>query len=559
MEIVKKKDNKDTGAIEIIEEAVQVLRRHPVNLLSGYYIGSLPFVGALLFFWADMSRSAFAPDYCSPASLGLAFLFIWMKCWHAVFCQKIMASMNRQPAQPWSTKRIGRLMATQTILQSTGLFILPIALIIVIPFGWIYAFYQNLLSQNNGNTTGLKEVYNRSWRLAQLWPGQNHLLILIILFFALFAFFNIGITIFLIPIFLNKLLGITTVFSLSGPNIFNTTFLAATCALTYLCVDPLIKAVYTLRCFYGSSLETGNDIRADLKGFTGYRRGLSYIILLWLCATPFFNAMASDTSGAPYVINTQREQTIDPQELDQSIEDIMSRTEFAWRMPRERLNTAEEESGLVSRLMDWLITKIRNLVKWISKWWNKFIDWFRSLFPDIKPGPFNINRGWVKAAPIFLYAILITLLCLLAIILWRLFQRRRRLPIKAVSEPVVSMPDLTEDYIDPLERPADQWLTMATALIQKRSFRLALRAFYLSALARLAENELITIAKYKSNMDYEKELERRARDQNDLLVLFSMNVQTFDRSWYGMHEVTQKDLNAFIENQERMMSIVQGQ
>ena len=85
------KDQKTKGAMEIIEEAVYVLRRNPLSLLAGYYIGTLPFITALLYFWADMSRSAFAEDYCSPASLGLALLFIWMKCWHAVFCQKLTA------------------------------------------------------------------------------------------------------------------------------------------------------------------------------------------------------------------------------------------------------------------------------------------------------------------------------------------------------------------------------------------------------------------------------------------------------------------------------------
>ena len=46
------------SAIRIIEEAVHLLRSAPGSLLAGYYIGSAPFVLGLMYFWADMSRSA---------------------------------------------------------------------------------------------------------------------------------------------------------------------------------------------------------------------------------------------------------------------------------------------------------------------------------------------------------------------------------------------------------------------------------------------------------------------------------------------------------------------
>jgi hypothetical protein len=546
------------GAIEIIEEAVHLLRGNRIHLLSTYYIGSLPFIGALLFFWADMSRSAFAQDHVSPAALGLALLFIWMKCWHAVFCGKISASMHKQPMQSWSIKRIGRLMATQSILQTTGLFILPMAMMIVLPFGWTYAFYQNLSSQDRGDPKGLKAVYRRSWHLAQLWPRQNHLLILIISFFGLFVFLNICMALYLIPVLLKKLLGIETVFTLSGLQVLNTTFLMSACALTYLCVDPLIKTLYTLRCFYGSSLETGHDIRADLKGFTGYRRGLSYIMILGLCATPFLSSLVNNGMAVTPVPGAREERTVTPQELDRSIEKIMGQKDFAWRMPRERVDTPKEEMGFLGRFIDWLMTKMRGFAKWIGKWWGKIVDWLKKLTPDVEPGLPDQGGNWLKNVHLFLYIVLAILFCLLVIVLWHLYQQRKKVPINVFSEPVVSVPDLTEVFIDPTERPADQWLFMAKELMRKGSFRLALRAFYLSALARLAENELITIAKYKSNLDYVKELERRAHEKKGLLSLFMTNVHTFDRTWYGMHEVTQMDLDTFIANQERMIHAVEG-
>ena len=69
------------GAFDLIEEATQLLRTAPVATLAVYYLGAIPFVLGLLFFWADMSRSPFAHQHHAEAALGLALLFFWMKFW----------------------------------------------------------------------------------------------------------------------------------------------------------------------------------------------------------------------------------------------------------------------------------------------------------------------------------------------------------------------------------------------------------------------------------------------------------------------------------------------
>ena len=99
-------------------------------------------------------------------------------------------------------------------------------------------------------------------------------------------------------------------------------------------------------------------------------------------------------------------------------------------------------------------------------------------------------------------------------------------------------------------------MVMAKELMDRGEFRLALRALYLSILAHLAEDEMITIAQFKSNRDYERELARRCHEREGLLAFFSENVKIFDRSWYGMHEVTRDDLKVFSGNQERIVKLV---
>ena len=59
-----------------------------------------------------------------------------------------------------------------------------------------------------------------------------------------------------------------------------------------------------------------------------------------------------------------------------------------------------------------------------------------------------------------------------------------------------------------------------------------MRAFYFASLAQLAARGLITVAKFKSNRDYERELQRRGHSLPELLASFGDNVSVFDRTWY---------------------------
>src|SRR5210317_1854817 len=93
------------SAIRIIEEAVHLLRSAPGSLLAGYYLGSAPFVLGLMYFWADMSRSANAGEHRTMAALGLAFLFVWMKLWHTAFAHQVRAHMIGEPPPKWSLRR----------------------------------------------------------------------------------------------------------------------------------------------------------------------------------------------------------------------------------------------------------------------------------------------------------------------------------------------------------------------------------------------------------------------------------------------------------------------
>ncbi|MDQ3623852.1 MAG: DUF4129 domain-containing protein, partial [Verrucomicrobiota bacterium] len=100
--------------------------------------------------------------------------------------------------------------------------------------------------------------------------------------------------------------------------------------------------------------------------------------------------------------------------------------------------------------------------------------------------------------------------------------------------------------------PEDGWLQLARELVGRGEMRLALRASFLAGLAHLGKRDLISIARYKSNLEYERELRRRARARGELTAAFDQNRAVFERAWYGRHAVTPEILESFNHNLEKI-------
>ena len=353
-----KKTKKD--AIEIVEEAMHLLRFTPPGVLLSYYAGSLPFILGLLYFLGDMSRNAFAPYHCAGASLLVAALFIWMKCWHSVFLLKLMAMIGSNKAHRWSFRRVMRLFAVQTMFQPSGLFVTIASMILVFPIGWVFAFYQNISIESYEKPIDLKSTLKRSSYLARLWPRQNYLILLIFFLFSIFVFLNVCTAIILIPFLLNRLLGIETVFTLSGIHFFNTTFLAVALGITFLCIDPIVKTVYALRYFYGLSIKSGDDLRVGLKNhFWKYKKAFAILVFM-LCAIHSGTAISGEAGERRADVSLSSTENITSERLNHSIEEVMARPEFTWRLPMEKeVKEGEKIPGFFSFMEKWIKKVIR--------------------------------------------------------------------------------------------------------------------------------------------------------------------------------------------------------
>jgi hypothetical protein len=537
------------GSIELIEEAIHALRTAPATALAAYYLGSLPFVLGLLFFWADMSRSPFANRHHTEAALGVAALFLWMKFWQSVFAIRLRAHVSGEQPAALDFARCQRIFVSQAALQPTALFVLPLAAVPALPFAWAYAFYQNLTVQADSESAGLRVIAGKAWRQATLWPSQNHVVLSFMSLFGLFVFINWCIACYLLPHLAKMLFGVESIFTRGGIAMLNTTFFMTMCGLTYLCVDPILKAVYVLRCFYGESMQTGDDLKADLKQYAAPAQRVAACVLVALTlatATPIHaadSAPATEPSPAPPGVS--------PADLDRSINQVIQERKYTWRLPREKAVEPEDaERGVIARFFERVGKMLKDSIKAVFNWLD---DLLRRLFSSRRSSTGGgSGYGWMMSLEVLLYTLLAVVIAATAIFLMRNWHFRRRKLNAIATQAIQPVPDLTDESVGADQLPEDEWVKLARELLERGELRLALRAFYLASLAHLAEKNLIGLARFKSNRDYERELGRRSHSLPELLPIFTENVSVFDRSWYGTHEVTGEVVNQFAANVERI-------
>jgi hypothetical protein len=539
------------GAFDLIEEATHRLRTAPAATLAVYYLGAIPFVLGLLYFWADMGRSPFASQHLADSALGVAALFLWMKFWQVIFARRLRAHVAAEPMPRWTARRWGRVLLTQAFVQPSGLFVIPLALVPMLPAAWVYAFYQNATALDNGGPEEVSKLLKKSWKHAALWPRQNHVVLAIMAGFGFYVFLNWMVTGLMLPHLIKMLFGIESVFTRSTFSMLNTTFFAGMLGLTYLCVDPILKAVYVLRCFYGESLESGEDLRAELNSFAAASPTVAAIVALALglfCALPA-GAAGTPASNVPPNI-TMVSSSVAPAELDRVINQTIHEDKYTWRMPREKIVEPDAPEGMMARFFDKVGAMLR---KWARAVLDRLDEWLRKLFPHhrVSSGSETAGYGWIEALQILLYGLVAVVLAALAILLYRIW-RDRRSPAIVTGEPIQPVPDIHDENVDADQFPGDGWTKLGRELLERGELRLAMRAFYLASLSYLAARNLIRFARFKSNRDYERELRRRGHSFPDLLSVFGDNLVSFERIWYGLHEVNRELVDRFVANVERM-------
>lgn len=524
----------ERSGLDLLEESARLLRSAPADVLLRYYVGSVPCILGLLYFFTDVTRGAYASMHLIESSFGAAALFLWMKCWHTAFNSGLRSLLAHEPPEPWTPGRIVRLVVLQGAVQPSGLFLRIAAFICLLPYVWVYGFYQGFGVFGDGTSASISEVARRAWEQAKWRPGQAHVGLACLKGFAFFVWLNVLVFLLLSPELLRIFTGIETVFTRSPMAMLNTTFLIASIAVTYLCFDPLRKAFYVLRCFYSEAVRTGQDLEVELKSLRAPAARLAAVALLLLTAAP----LAPRTFAAePATV-----ERVDSAKLSDSIEDVLRRREYTWRLPREK--EPEEQKS-------WLTKFIEESIATVERAFVRIVKWIGDLFTKMIPSGAGAGIGIAAGLMSFmLYAAIALCVGLIVTFFWK--QRRNLRDTMVAAEAVPAIPDLRADDVVADQLPEEGWLKLARELMDQGELRLALRASYLAGLAHLGQRELISIARHKSNLDYERELQRRARSREELLSAFDANLEAFERAWYGLHEVTRDMLTGFNANLERI-------
>jgi hypothetical protein len=540
--------HKGKGAVELLEESVGLVRRASAVDLCCYAFGTLPFVFYLLFFFAQRTGAAGVAGLV-PESLALSLLYLWMKYWQSVYARRLLAGLRN--VRPESVFQAGTAVV-QATLQPWSFLLLPVALLLTIPFGWCYAFFQNVTVLGAEGPVGT--VFRRAYRQAVLFPAQNLIVILIVLVLCLIVFVNLCASAVLLPLLLKKLLGVETVFSRgrSFYFLFNTSFLAFLAALSYLCVDPFVKAAYVLRCYYGECVETGADLLTEVRLL---RRTVGKTVAVLLAGMVILGAVSirpvEASSGAVGVsARGMPSRSRAAGELDRAISDVMKRSEFSWPSLRE----AHQEKRRIPGFLEPVFTTLKDWANQVGRWIGRVIAWLADhlLKNSRKEKPSAGWDGGVWTVPVLMYGLLAVLLCVCGIILWRRIRNRRQGDVPAAAAATVPEPDIRDEAVTPGELSGDRWRRLAGELLASGEMRLAVRALYFASIAHLAEAGLLTMDRAKSDRDYERELARRAHSRPSLLAAFSGNVSLFQRVWYGMHPVDSELVDTFTANYLRM-------
>ena len=515
------------AALSALEDAVHLLRRTPLSTLLCHWVGSAPFTLGALLFWNDITQYRPSNAACVADSLALAALLAWMNCWRAAFAGRLRAQLGG------GADRIGlwRMAGCQSLLGAGKIVVLPLSLLMVFPLAGVVAFYRYASVLACRADLTFRRQIARASKLAGIGKTQNWAMLAAIVFLQLVVTLNVASALAILPQLVRMLTGYESVFSRGGVSyVENPLFVMTALTVGWMVVDPYIQAVYCVMYFRRESLESGEDLRAALRGL---RR-----------AAPAAAALLCVSAGIARAAGV-----VAPEPLRQSIERTMQGHEYDWRLPAETaaqskpswlVDMVNRAFHALSGLMDRAGTAIGNLIRWI----------FGKLTLPDSPGAAPAHAlSWG------IYLAIAVILVLAALLVLRILRARRKQPRVAAAGVTVPV-RLEDENVTPDQLPEDRWIEMAENCLREGGYRLALRAFYLANLAWLGRREFIAIHPGKTNREYAGDLRRRARAFAEARGLFSQNLAAFERAWYGLHEVAAEDVELFRERNGRMKTLL---
>lgn len=549
--------NRAPRAIDLIEEAVHLLRAHP-GALGLYYAGAAPFACGVVFFWAYVSWFVPADGAVAFGALGLALAFGAMRVAQHRYAQRLRAHLTGDAPPRWQARDWRRECAMQFRLQAPGVVVLPLAAVFGVPFGWAYAYFQNAVVLPAGDGASAAERRRAAWEQALLWPGQNHRALAILSVLWAMVFLNVAVAFVVVPMLATRWLGLHTVFALSGWSYLNTTFLAVIAALTHLAVGPLIKAFYVVRVFRGEARRSGADLllvlRREQARRSALRAGLAALVLAGALGGGVSTTRAVEATPVPAA-------ALESRQLDRALDEVLARPDFRWRLRQvaEAGAGQKKKEGIIMGFLRTTFETAREAARTVGRWFDSAKRWLADLLPGGKDDK-TPTRGrdgtaslrWMDVLQFGAYALLAIVAGLLLWVVWKVFEHNRTRPFAAGAAGAwpTATPDLQDENVEASRLPAHEWLALARAKLAAGEWRLAWRALFLATIATHAHDGLLSLAKFKTNLDYERELRRRALGRAAVAEEFRARRQAFEAVWYGHEQASAEGAREWLRELE---------
>ncbi len=457
-------------------------------------------------------------------SMAMAGLFFGLQISKQRFAAELRAKLaghiaGHRNRRAWSL--------AQTFAQGIKLLMLPLSIVAVLPFAWTVAFFRNLIALEEDDASGAAGWWREAARQAGLGKAQSWMILVWLTPFTAMVMVNAAALLAALPYLSTVFTGYDNELVSNPRAILTWTFFMAAGSLTWLAIDPLLQAVYVVRCFAGQSVQTGADLRAAL------RRVAVVLLGLGLLTGP----------------GTARE--VSPAELQGRIHQVLQKPEYAWAAVRP--GTGEPTTG--NTWLDAAVDGLRRAGRWIGRVLDRFGEWLRQLFLR-EPIEISASRGGspgetVRWAIIALLGLIALLLCAG---LLRVFFKPRKLSVTGLNGPGRAVDPLAEEVLA-TELPEDEWLRLARDAMARGDYRVALRSVYLANLAWMGTAGLVTVSRFKSNREYERELRIRSRSE-EATLLFSKNRAVFESAWYGDREEGSGEVELMERNLMAMRALI---
>jgi hypothetical protein len=505
--------------MELLEESIDLLRRAPASAWAWYLAGAAPFFGAALFSWSLMTGATAVPDPLGTA-LALALLFGWRqytRAWFGGELYRLLAGSS--PAR----HSLGML----TTAWFAGIVRIPL---LVIPFPFVIALFRNaaILAPRAESPAA---ALGRAGALAGRGSPQIPAL-LTLAGMSLIVWANVFTGMIAIPALFQIFTGQPTVLMQSSRALLNGTVTLASAMVAWCIVDAVLTAFYALRVFYGESEETGADLLGNWRRALAKAALAGMVLIALMCS-------ALHAAEAP------------KRDLNHAIDQVLKEQPYQWRQP---LPAAKEQNAFV-RWTDSLFESTRSWFRALYRGWQRLLYWLRHMGGSQPEKKSNAAPPALSLRSISWIVIVVLAGALVALLLrskWTRASRRDLASTPAGPAPI----DLEDPSVLASRLPENEWIAMARDFMARGDFRMALRAYFLASLALLASREMVAIGRSKTNLDYLREVRRRARSVRGLEALFAGGIRTFEGAWYGLHEVADTDVRDFAANFERMRGLL---